>query len=80
MKKIITDIAKNKMSISMGGDADWQTKVNRLIDILAIAAPKKERPRYHFTPYYFCENGYWYESNHQSNSVPVMDIECSKPC
>lgn len=72
----IDDVKNGKVIIDMRGSEKWGKKVNRLFEILKQAAPKKEKmPAYSFAPFYFCENGYWYESTwRETGSVPVLDI------
>jgi hypothetical protein len=72
----IDDVKNGKVIIDMRGSEKWGKKVNRLFEILKQAAPKKEKmPAYSFAPFYYCENGYWYESTwRETGSVPVLDI------
>tara|TARA_R100000541_G_scaffold39136_1_gene46983 strand:- start:10012 stop:10314 length:303 start_codon:yes stop_codon:yes gene_type:complete len=72
----IDDVASGNVIIDMRGSEKWGEKVNRLFEILKQAAPKKDRmPAYLFAPFYYCEDGYWYESTwRESGSVPVLDI------
>ena len=72
----IEDIKNGTAHIDMRGSEKWGKKVDRLREILRIAAPKKlHQPAYSFAPFYYCEDGYWYESNwRESGSVPILDI------
>lgn len=72
----IEDIKNGNAHIDMRGSEKWGKKVDRLRQILRIAAPKKLRlPAYSFAPFYHCKDGYWYESNwRETGSVPVLDI------
>lgn len=72
----ISDVASGNVIIDMRGSEKWSTKVNRLHEILKRAAPKKQKkPLFTFTPFYYCKDGYWYESTwRESGSVPVLDI------
>lgn len=72
----IADVKNGKVIIDMRGSEKWGKKVNRLFEILKQAAPKKEKmPAYSFAPFYYCKDGYWYQSNwRESGSVPVLDI------
>lgn len=70
----VDDIKNGKAYIDMRGSEKWGKKVERLRQILRVAAPKKLRqPAYTFAPFYYCKDGYWYESNwRKSDSVPVF--------
>lgn len=72
----IDDVKNGKVIIDMRGLEKKGKKVNRLFEILKQAAPKKEKmPAYSFAPFYYCENGYWYESTwRETGSVPVLNI------
>ena len=72
----IDDVKKGKVIIDMRGSEKWGKKVNRLFEILKQAAPKKEKmPAYSFASFYYCENGYWYESTwRETGSVPILNI------
>ena len=72
----VDDIKYGKAHIDMRGSEKWGKKVDRLRQILKIAAPKNlHSPAYQFAPFYYCKNGYWYESNWRENvSVPILDI------
>lgn len=72
----IEDIKNGTAHIDMRGSEKWGKKVDRLREILRIAAPKNlHPPAYSFAPFYYCKDGYWYESNwRESGSVPILDI------
>lgn len=72
----VDDIKNGKAHIDMRGSEKWGKKVDRLREILRISAPKNlHPPAYQFAPFYYCKDGYWYESNwRESGSVPILDI------
>jgi len=72
----VDDIKQGKAHIDMRGSEKWGKKVDRLREILRIAAPKNlHPPAYSFASFYYCKDGYWYESNWcESGSVLILDI------
>lgn len=74
----IQDIADTKYSLDMRGDHNWSTRVGLLRKILKLAALRDtSEPMYKFGPYYFCRNGMWYRSTHQTfgGAVDVLDVD-----
>jgi len=69
----IEDIASGKFALNMiGPDMNWSARVDRLRTILRLAAPKKTaEPMYSFSNYYYCEDGYWYESSWNRKEMAV---------
>ena len=72
----VDDIKQGKAHIDMRGSEKWGKKVDRLREILRIAAPKNlHPPAYSFASFYYCKDGHWYESNWcESGSVLILDI------
>ena len=69
----IEDIAETKYCLDMRGTHNWSNRVARLRQILKLAAPKKKsEPIFTFMPFYFCENGYWYETRWEK--YPAIDV------
>lgn len=73
----IEQIASTQYCLDMRGDENWTKKVNRLREILKLAAPLDEdEPKYTFAPFYYCQNGRWYENRWgKYPCVSVFDVE-----